>query len=250
MPRTASKRFLLSALLLAAGPLPFAGADLGPLEPIADLHRAVRESLGLPEPMIVRALERGLPADDLPAAGLIAARAEVPLESVVDLRLGGMAYADITVRFGLGPEIFYVPFDADPGPPYGNAWGHFRKTPRERWRTLRLADADVVHYANLRLCVDHYRVAPVEVVALHRKSKGFAGLHRELVAKAKPAKAQKTKSAEKAKKVEKAKSSDKAKGTEKAKAAEKSKSAKSKADKSAKGGKKAKPAKPDKPPAR
>lgn len=242
MPRTASERLLLSVLLLAAGPLPFAGADLGPLEPIADLHRAVHESLGLPEPMIVRALERGLPADDLPAVSLIAARAEVPLESVVDLRLGGMAYADITVRFGLGPEIFYVPFDADPGPPYGNAWGHFRRTPRERWRTLRLADADVLHYANLRLCVDHYRVAPIEVVALQRKSKGFAGLHRELVAKGKPAKAQKAKS-------DKAKSADKTKSTEKAKGTEKSKSSKSKADKSAKGGKKAKAAKPDKPPA-
>jgi hypothetical protein len=229
MPRAVSKwilRSLLAAFATLGAPL---AADLGPLEPLADLHRAVHETLGLPEPMIVRALERGLPDEDLPVVGLIAARASVPLESVVDLRLGGMSYADITVRFDLSPEIFYVPFDADPGPPYGNAWGHFKKTPRERWRTLRLADADVVQYANLRLCVDRYRVAPVEVVAMRRKGHGFAVIHRDLVVKTKG-------SAKASTKASKSTAGDKSKA----------KSAKSKA----KGGKKAKSKEKAKPPSR
>jgi len=226
MPRTAATRTLLPYLMAAALGAPFAGADLGPLEPLADLHRAVHETLGLPEPMIVRALERGLPDVELPVVGLIAARASVPLESVVDLRLGGMAYADITVRFDLSPEIFYVPFDADPGPPYGNAWGHFRKTPRERWRTLRLPDADVVQYANLRLCVDRYRVAPGDVVALRRKGHDYAVIHRDLGAKTKVSKGAATEKS-------------------KAKAKTKAKSGKSKAK-----GKKSKSSSKAKPPAR
>ena len=225
MPRTVPTRTLLPCLVAAALAAAHAAADLGPLEPLADLHRAVRETLGLPEPMIVRALERGLPDEELPVVGLIAARASVPLESVVDLRLGGMAYADITVRFDLSPEIFYVPFDADPGPPYGNAWGHFRKTPRERWRTLRLVDADVVQYANLRLCVDRYRVAPLDVVALKRKGHGYAVIHRDLVVK--------TKGSTKV---------SKGAATEKSKAKAKSKGEKSKAkEKKSKSSSKAKP---------
>lgn len=192
------RRLLAIALVALAWAAP-ARADLGPLEPIAELHRAVRDTLGLPEPLIPRLLERGLPDLELPAVGAIAQHARVPIESVVDLRLGGMSYADLTLHFGLTPEIYYVELERDPGPPYGNAWGHYRKRPRSEWREIRLPDADIVRWANLRLCVDRYRVAPTEVVALRAKSSGFAAVHVELgkrgaggsKAKDKPAKAAK-----------------------------------------------------------
>jgi hypothetical protein len=184
MPRI---RPLLLALPLALALVGAARADLGPLEPVADLHRAVHESLGLPEPLIVRLLERGLPDPELPVVGLIARRAAVPVERVVDLRLDGHSFLDISLRLGPGPEIFYVPFDADPGPPYGNAWGYYRKTPRERWRTIRLTDGEIVHLANVRLVADHHHLAPSRVVELHRAGKGYAAIHHELRA-AKPGK--------------------------------------------------------------
>ena len=94
--------FALLAAMLAAP----AAADLGPLEPIADLHRAVHESLGLPEPMIVRLLEQGLPDDQLPVVGLLSMRAAVTPDRVVALRAQGLSYLEISIRLGLGPEIF------------------------------------------------------------------------------------------------------------------------------------------------
>lgn len=169
--------FTLAALLALAAP---AGADLGPLEPLADLHRAVHESLGLPEPLIVRLLERGLPEEQLPVVGLLAQRAAVAPEAIVELHAGGLSFLDISIRFGLGPEIFYVPIAADPGPPYGKAWGYYKKTPRARWNTIVLSDREIVDLANLRLCVDHYRVPPEQVIALRRQGQGFAVIHGEL----------------------------------------------------------------------
>lgn len=174
----------LVILLAAAAALPaLAGAgDLGPLEPIADLHRAVREDLGLPDPLAVRLLEAGLPPDHLPVIGHIAREARVSPDRVAEMRLGGMGYVDISLRLGKGPEIFYVPFAADPGPPYGNAWGYFRNRPRREWRGIRLPDADVVNLVNLRLATRHYGVPADRVVALRAKGRGFDEIHRELAA--------------------------------------------------------------------
>jgi hypothetical protein len=173
--------FILSLLASTLGSAP-APADLGPLEPLADLHRAVRESLGLPEPLIVQLLERGLPAPELPVVGLIAAQVSVAPERLVDLRLAGRSWIDITIEVGASPEVFYVPFDRDPGPPYGKAWGYYQKTPRAQWRTIRLTDIEVVDLANVKLCADHYRMKPTRVVQL-RGSKSYAQLHGELHAK-------------------------------------------------------------------
>lgn len=176
--------FALLAAMLAAP----AAADLGPLEPIADLHRAVHESLGLPEPLIVRLLEQGLPDDQLPVVGLLSMRAAVTPDRVVALRAQGLSYLEISIRLGLGPEIFYVPISADPGPPYGKAWGYYRKTPRARWSTIVLSDREIVDLANLKLCVDHYRVAPERVIELHRSGRGYAAIHGELAGHGRAAK--------------------------------------------------------------
>lgn len=169
----------LAVVALAALAAPVAG-DLGPLEPIADLHRAVHESLGLPEPLIVRLLEQGLPHEHLPVVGLLSRRAEAPPERILALRGEGLSFLDISIRLGLGPEIFHVPIAANPGPPYGKAWGYYKKTPRARWNTIVLSDREVVDLVNLKLCVDHYRVAPERVIDLRRRGQGFAAIHGEL----------------------------------------------------------------------
>lgn len=150
--------------------------------PLGDLHRAVHETLGLPEPAIVRLLDRGLPEPELPAVGWIAHQTGAPVERIANLRRGGMPFVDIALHLGSGPEIFYVPFDADPGPPYGKAWGYYRNRPRANWRAIRLADVDVVHLSHLKLMSRHYGVPAARVVELERRRLSPASLHRELAA--------------------------------------------------------------------
>ena len=170
---------ILLALTLSAGAAP-AAADLGPLEPLADLHRAIHESLGLPEPVIVRLLEAGAPEDALPVIGYIAQQAAIAPERVLDLHRRGLPFLDIALRFGLGPEIFYVPLDVDPGPAYGRAWGYYQRTPRARWRSIRLSDADVIGLVNLRLCTRYYGVPAARVIELRRIGRSYGSIYREL----------------------------------------------------------------------
>jgi hypothetical protein len=168
---------VLATLALAVAP---ARAGFDPLEPLYDLHRAVQESLGLPEPEIGRLLARGAPDVDLPVIGFLSVQLGQPPETILDLHLGGLPWVDIALRFGHGPEIFYVPFAADPGPPYGKAWGYYKKTPRAQWRTIRLADDDVFNLVNVRVCHDYYHVPYDRVVALRRAGHGYGDIHRDL----------------------------------------------------------------------
>jgi hypothetical protein len=164
-------------LLLGFVPFGLSAGDLGPLEPLADFHRAVHESLGLPEPLIVRLLEQGAPDEQLPVIGLIAERAHVAPERIFDMHRAGTSFLDISIHFGLGPEIFYVPIERDPGPPYGKAWGYYKKTPRAKWNTIVLSDSEIVHFANLKLVVDRYGVPAGDVIALQHQGKPFVAIH-------------------------------------------------------------------------
>lgn len=167
--------------LALAGAPARAGIDLpDPLAPLEDLRHAVHESLGLPEPDISHLLELGAPPLDLPVIGFLSVQLRQPPVTILDLHLGGLPWVDIAARFGRGPEIFYVPFAADPGPPYGKAWGYYKKTPRARWNTIRLADAEVFDLVNLRVCHDYYRVPYDRIVTLRRSGHDFGSIHRDL----------------------------------------------------------------------
>jgi hypothetical protein len=163
---------LLAMVAAVAAPLP--------ADDVADFHRALHDRLGLPEPVIVRLLDAGTPREELPVVGLIATRAEVPPERIVELRRSGLTYVEVAERVGAGTDIFYVPFEDDPGPPYGKAWGHLKQGPEARRSAVVLTDDEVIALANVRLITDTYDVAPARVVELQRHGKDYVVIHREL----------------------------------------------------------------------
>jgi hypothetical protein len=174
---------VLAALAVASAPvaaqLP-APPGLPAPPPLPDLQVAVHATFGLPEPEIGHLLQGGLPDEDLPVVGFLSVQLGQPVETIVKLHRTGLTFLDIALKFGHGPELFYVPFDADPGPPYGRAWGYYHNTPRARWRTIRLPDVDVVNLVNLRLCSDYYGVRPARIVELRRGGHRFGEIHRTL----------------------------------------------------------------------
>src|SRR6185503_16540627 len=100
--------------------------------------------------------------------------------TIIDLRLGGRPWREIAVRFGLGPEVFYVPVAVTPGPPYGKAYGYYKKKPRHQWNTIMLADPDVVALVNLRFLSDHYRLAPERVIEARGRHGDFIAVNAHL----------------------------------------------------------------------
>jgi len=107
--------------------------------------------------------------EDLPVVFFLASRAHVDPQVIIDLRYRQrMSWLNITFHYGLTPEIYYVPVQRV-GPPYGNAYGHYKKHGKD-YRNVRLADSDVVNLVNLRFMSEYHGVA-AEVV-MDRRGKG------------------------------------------------------------------------------
>lgn len=147
---------------------------------LSGFHFALGEYYRVPEREIMVIRGRHIPDDDIPVVLFIAQRARVAPGAVVDLRLSGRSWMDISLHFGLGPEIYYVPVKGAYGPPYGNAWGYYKNKPRKQWHKIRLADDDVVNLVNLRFISEHYGRSPDEVMRMRSAGKDFVGINDEI----------------------------------------------------------------------
>jgi hypothetical protein len=120
--------------------------------------------------------------EELPVVYFLAARAHVGPQVVVDLRLGKRSWLDIAVHFGLSPEIFFVPVHMETiGPPYGNAYGYYRKYGRAGdWRKFAATDREVIDLVNLRFMSEYHGLPPDEIIASRGHQKSFVGVHDEI----------------------------------------------------------------------
>jgi hypothetical protein len=93
------------------------------------------------------------------------------------MRLHGDSWWDISVRYGLGADVYYVPVAVvHSGPPYGRAYGHYKK-PKNQWNTIALTDSDIVNLVELRFMSEHYHVAPERIVELRERDVDFVTIH-------------------------------------------------------------------------
>ena len=147
---------------------------------IGDFHVAVANYYQVPEREVIVIRERRIPDDEIPVALFIARNAGVPWTRVVDMRLRGTSWWDISVRLGVSPEVYYVPVAVVSGPPYGRALGHYKNKHRKQWSTIVLSDADVVNLVELRFLSEHYHVAPERIIELRGKDRDFVAINSEV----------------------------------------------------------------------
>lgn len=134
----------------------------------------------VPEREIIVIHERRIPDHDIPVVMFIAQRARVVPAVIIDMRLAGRSWMDISLHFGLGPDIYYVPVTKVYGPPYGNAYGYYKNKPRKEWQSIRLSDADVVNLVNLRFISERYHYSPEEIMRMRSGGKSFVGINDEI----------------------------------------------------------------------
>lgn len=174
---------LFAALLFV--PRTQAGVDVGislDEDGIKGFYLAIGDHYDVKEKEVIIVREQKIPDDDLPVIFFLARHAGVKPGVIVKLRLGGKSWMDITFHYGLTAEIYYVQFDHDPGPPYGNAWGHFKKKKRAKWGGIRLVDADIVNFVNLKFVSEKYGYTPAEIVKLRAKGDSFVNIHKHVKA--------------------------------------------------------------------
>ncbi|UCE65106.1 MAG: hypothetical protein JSU85_09510 [Candidatus Zixiibacteriota bacterium] len=206
------RKFLISLLL----PILFAGftafdsrADVNvgiaaDKDGIREFHLSIGTHYGVKEREIEKVRARSLPDDEMAVVFFLSSRTGISPVVLVDLRLGGISWMDITFRYGLTAELYYVRFASDPGPPYGNAWGHYKKIPRKKWGKIQLADDDIINLVNLKFLAEKHQCSPEKIVRMKKQGKSFANMHTEF----KKAKAEK----EQKKAIAKKSSDGKAKG--------------------------------------
>src|SRR5512143_3611436 len=79
---------------------------------------AMSEYYGVPERDVIVLRERDIAEEEMPVVFFIARQARVSPAAVIDLRSQGESWMDISLHFGLGPEIYYVPATVVSGTPY------------------------------------------------------------------------------------------------------------------------------------
>lgn len=146
---------------------------------IGNFHVAVSNYYHVPEREVVVIRERHIPDDDLPVVLFIAQRARVPAARIIDMRLRGLSWWDISVNYGIGPDVYYVPVTVVSGPPYGHAYGHYKR-PRHEWKKIRLSDADVVNLVHLRFISDYYGVSPDRVIEARGRHGNLMAVHSDM----------------------------------------------------------------------
>jgi hypothetical protein len=117
--------------------------------------------------------------DELAVVFFLAARAQVSPQVVIDLRPGRRSWLEIALHLKLSPEVFFVPVGLDRiGPPYGNAYGYYRKYGRlGDWRDFRATDREIADLVNLRFMSEYHGRAPEDIIVLRGRGRAFAAIH-------------------------------------------------------------------------
>ncbi len=107
---------------------------------------------------------------DLPVVLLLARESGRPLDVIVGWRAEGLSWSVIFGRADVPVDILFVGIDRDPGPPYGKAWGYWKKDRRG----VRLSDSDVAGLAQIQIGSRVAGLAPFELVRARGQGRSVA----------------------------------------------------------------------------
>ena len=142
-------------------------------EGVMGFYLAIGDYFHVPEREIIIIRERRVRDEEIPVVFFLAQRASVSHNTIIKMRLSGMTWLEISLHYGLSPEIFYVPVRVIKGPPYGRAYGYYRNKPRSAWKAIMLNDAEIIDLVNLRFISEHYGYPAEEVIRLRSGGDNF-----------------------------------------------------------------------------
>ena len=101
------------------------------------------------------------------------------MDMLLGWRHAGMTWLVITQKLRLDPSIFYVPIPdhVRPGPPYGNAYGYYRKRGRRQSAAV-FDDSTIRDLVQLKLVSEHYGQRPEDIIQRRMRGDQFNGMIR------------------------------------------------------------------------
>ena len=107
------------------------------------------------------------PEDDFPVIAFLAYHSHRSPAYILSLREAGYEWSDIFFHLNVSPRVLFVGIDRDPGPPYGKAWGRYRRDrySHDRGRSrYRLSDRDVVALVKIQTAARHFGTSAYAVI--------------------------------------------------------------------------------------
>jgi hypothetical protein len=104
---------------------------------------------------------------DLPTILFLAHESGRSPRFIVDLRSRGLSWIEISHRVGFPVGVLFAGFESDPGPPYGKAWGYWKK----QGRALHLGDRDFTNLVQIQLGSHWAGVGPNVLVRAQRQGR-------------------------------------------------------------------------------
>lgn len=98
--------------------------------------------------------------DDLAVFFFIAQQSGKSPEWIFSLRSQRMSWWEVGARCGVPMDVWFVPVKVAPGPPYGKAYGYWKKHGKHPSSRHGLSDADARNLVAVRVIHDYYRVPP------------------------------------------------------------------------------------------
>ncbi|MBI4161655.1 MAG: hypothetical protein HY509_04330, partial [Acidobacteria bacterium] len=134
-----------------------------------------------PDPQVAVAVIHQVsnPGDDFPVLLFLSAESGRGLDEIWRLRLRGMTWSAILVHVGVDPAHLFAGMDRDPGPPYGKAWGYWRKHGARPATPFQMVDADFVSLVKVRITSDRFGLNPTDVLKQHRSGRKVETIARE-----------------------------------------------------------------------
>jgi hypothetical protein len=108
--------------------------------------------------------------DDVSVALFLAHHSGRSLAEVLALRARRMSWWEIGVHLQVRPEVYFLQVDRTPRPPYGRAYGYWKKHRHTPGTVLRLTDVEVRDLVAARVLHDAYGMPAEE--ALRRRADG------------------------------------------------------------------------------
>jgi len=108
--------------------------------------------------------------DDLAVFFWITETSRKNADFVFALRRQGLPWFEVGTRCGIPVDAWYVKAPVeDPGPPYGKAYGHWRKHQQDPAHRVKLSDRETRDLVAVRFCHEYYRV-PVQTAMDWRRN--------------------------------------------------------------------------------
>jgi len=114
-----------------------------------------------------------VPDVELPIVLFLSAHSKKDVDFILQLHNRGLSWWDVSLRIGIPVSVYFYDLPYDPGPPYGKAYGHWKKHKRNSAHRIILTDREMYDLVSLQVACNYYGLPQRDVMRLRSEGRDF-----------------------------------------------------------------------------